>query len=169
MMDRIEHRLGAAGFEHYEVSNYARPGARAVHNTLYWTGAKYLGLGPGAHSFWHEGWRRGIRWEGRRDPEACFAAWSKRVRPGLPTRKDARIEQVERLTQRQLMTERFMCGLRFVDGVDLREPVFEGLMSAIAPGLEAAARRDWIRREGSRVRPTPMGMRFGDALAALFF
>ena len=44
-------RLTAAGFEHYEVSNYGLPGKRARHNSAYWSGARYLGLGPSAHGF----------------------------------------------------------------------------------------------------------------------
>ncbi|HEU4614789.1 MAG TPA: coproporphyrinogen-III oxidase family protein, partial [Kofleriaceae bacterium] len=44
--------LTAAGFEHYEISSYARPGRRAVHNSLYWRGAPFLGLGVGAASLW---------------------------------------------------------------------------------------------------------------------
>ena len=44
-------RLAAAGFEHYEVSNFGLPGRRSRHNSVYWTGAPYAALGPGAHAF----------------------------------------------------------------------------------------------------------------------
>jgi len=51
MYDRLSRRLTAAGFDHYEISNFALPGFRSRHNSGYWSGHPYLGLGPSAHSF----------------------------------------------------------------------------------------------------------------------
>ncbi|MCA1727792.1 MAG: radical SAM family heme chaperone HemW, partial [Actinobacteria bacterium] len=56
--------LGGAGYEHYEISNWARPGFRCLHNDGYWDGRPYLGLGAGAH-----GYRDGVRRWNVRPPE----------------------------------------------------------------------------------------------------
>ncbi|HBF33617.1 TPA: hypothetical protein DDW35_03540, partial [Candidatus Sumerlaeota bacterium] len=47
-------KLQDAGYDHYEISNYAKPGHRSRHNSLYWTQGEYLGLGTAAHSYWGE-------------------------------------------------------------------------------------------------------------------
>jgi oxygen-independent coproporphyrinogen-3 oxidase len=57
MYDRIRARLKEAGFIHYEISNFAKPGFECRHNLLYWTGGEYIGCGPAAHSHW-----KGVRW-----------------------------------------------------------------------------------------------------------
>lgn len=51
MYNRLIDKLTEAGFEHYEISNFSLPGFHSRHNTSYWSGAPYLGLGPGAHSY----------------------------------------------------------------------------------------------------------------------
>ena len=65
--------LSAAGYEHYEVSNYARPGFRAIHNSAYWRRVPYVGLGPSAHSF--DGQTR--RWNARE-----YQHWLDRILDG---------------------------------------------------------------------------------------
>lgn len=52
MYDRIRARLKGAGFVHYEISNFAKPGFECRHNQLYWNGGEYIGCGPAAHSHW---------------------------------------------------------------------------------------------------------------------
>ena len=92
--EMICRRLTAAGYEHYEVSNWARPGYRAKHNSAYWTRRPYVGLGPGAHSF--DGSERS------RNSETT-ANWT--------SEKETLDEEDER-------TEKIMLGLRTAEGVE---------------------------------------------------
>jgi len=95
--------LAAAGFEHYEVSNWAVPGRRSLHNLGYWQGRPYLGLGAGAHSF-----RRRRRWWNVHPPARYLAE----VAAGrLPTGGE------ERLGPEARRIERLLLGLRVADGV----------------------------------------------------
>lgn len=96
-------RLAAAGYRHYEVSNWARPGAECLHNLGYWHGRPYLGLGPGAHSS-----RDGRRWWTVRSPERYVAE----LRAGrLPLGGE------ERPGPEAARLERLLLGLRLSDGV----------------------------------------------------
>jgi len=168
MMDRIDARLRPHGYDHYEVSNYARPGFRARHNYFYWTGAAYLGLGPAAHSFVQRDWREGWRWENRHDVQQYLRAWPGSGK-GLPQPADPGIELVERLTSRQLFAERMMCGLRLREGVALDEPSLVQHRPELDRGVAAAIQRDWLHTDGVRMAPTAAGLRHADALAELFF
>ena len=110
-----------AGFEHYEVSSFARPGHRSRHNAAYWTGAPYLGLGPAAHSF--DGLRR---WAN----VSSLTRWAE----ALATGGDAR-EFVELLTPRQRELETLYLGLRRAEGVEAQHPLLAGPAAAVVEGL----------------------------------
>lgn len=102
--DRLMERMEQAGLDHYEISNFGKPGHHSRHNTSYWEGTTYLGIGPSAHSF--DGTSR--RWN-----VANNAAYTKALRAGSP------YWESETLTPAQRTNERLMTGLRTAHGVDL--------------------------------------------------
>lgn len=170
MMNRIEERLVAAGFEHYEVSNYALPGRRSIHNSLTWTGAPYLGAGPGAHSFARRGWGRGWRWASIPAPAQYLRAWAADWQPpGRPQIGDPTVSFGEYLTPRKMMTERMLSGMRMADGVGLDEPPLAPFRHEIDVAAAEACRRGWLTVQNARLLPTSDGLRNADALAELFF
>lgn len=97
--------LQAAGFEHYEISNFAKPGYRSRHNTSYWKGRNYLGLGPSAHSF---------NGQSRQWNISNNALYLTSIMQGtIPF-------EIETLTLRQQFNEYIMTGLRTLEGISLR-------------------------------------------------
>jgi oxygen-independent coproporphyrinogen-3 oxidase len=139
------------GYEHYEISNYARPGCRSRHNQLYWARREYLGLGPAACGFLGD-----VRYRNDRSVERYRARLAAGVLP---------IVEHERLTERQRLGERLMLGLRTADGVpgawlDARGGADAGLRARLAlwrrEGLLASA--------GDHVRLTERGFLVSDAL-----
>ncbi|TPV93090.1 MAG: coproporphyrinogen III oxidase family protein [Myxococcales bacterium FL481] len=125
---RAESQLVQSGFEHYELSNYARGRARSRHNEKYWTGQDYLGLGPSAASARHDA--RGGVWR-ETNPQGV-AAWLADAASRPPT--------AEHVTGEAAAAEALWLGLRRLEGVAL--PGF----LARHPGLEA----DWVRRRLAR-------------------
>jgi len=95
-------RLMSQGFAHYEVSNFALPTRESRHNSAYWTGEPYFGIGPAAHSF--DGSRR--RWNVK-----PYTEWLARLRSG-----DSVIEAEELLDSQNSAAERVYLGLRTRDG-----------------------------------------------------
>jgi len=102
-------RMRQAGFEQYEVSNYALPGFRSQHNYNYWCHANYLGFGPSAHSFWKEGSEPARRWWNVANLMNYIARLEKNTVP---------VASSELLEQKQMVTEKLFLGLRS-DGVEL--------------------------------------------------
>jgi oxygen-independent coproporphyrinogen-3 oxidase len=142
-------RLTAAGYEHYEVSNFARPGRRSRHNFTYWTGAPYVALGPGAHSFDPPVRRWNLRgWDAYRE-----AVLSGR----LP------IEGRETVEGETAALETAWLALRTDSGFPLGEA--DDAQRALAGAWE---RKGWAARRGDRVRLTAEGWLLLDRLAVDF-
>jgi len=139
--------LASNGFEHYEVSNYARPGRRARHNSSYWRHVAYDGYGPSAHSFDTQERRWNVR---------EFADWSRRVTEGGDPAGGTEV-----LTEESLETERIYLGLRTNDGVEL-DP---STLATDGEMLDRWASMGWALRDGNRIRLTPLGWLRLDALA----
>lgn len=130
--------LTANGYEHYEVSNFARPGRTSRHNQTYWTGAPYAALGPGAHSYSPPHRRWNVRsWEAYR--EALGAG-------RLPCQSS------EELGEEELELERIWLGLRCRTGYELRN-----LTSPQLRLLEGWAEEGLADLERDRVRLTARG------------
>ena len=149
-------RLGGLGYEGYEVSNFARTEVdRSRHNRKYWRHVPYLGLGPSAHSFdGRRRWWSVARWQ----------HWSDAIEGRTST-----VAEVERLTDRDLLLEAVMMGLRQRSGIDCAalESRF-GIDPAAANGgrIGAWERAGWLRISGRRLQPTLEGMARADRLAA---
>lgn len=132
---RADEVLTAAGFEHYEVSNYARSGARAVHNSAYWSHAPYVGLGPSAHEL-----RDGVRRWNRRE----YADWGNAVVEGLDP-----IAGSEVLSAEQRLLEDVFLGLRTADGIPGDENDGEFVREWVESG--------WANVSQHRIVLTPQG------------
>ena len=137
--------LADAGFEHYEVSNFARPGRRARHNSAYWTRVPYVGLGPSSHGF--DGVER--RWN-----EAAYAEWQRRIAAGFDP-----LAGRELLTPDDVAAERTYLGLRTNGGLALANEEVARVSAWIDQG--------WGKLDdGNRLVLTPPGWLRLDALAA---
>ncbi len=132
--------LEAAGYRHYEISNWAKPGFASLHNLKYWRREPYLGFGAGAHSF-----SGTERWANAHDA----AGYVNAVTAGrLP------VEQLEKLTAESALEEELFLGLRQLEGIDVARIEREygvSLDSRFARLTSAGL----IEREGSLVRLAP--------------
>jgi len=141
--------LVSAGFEHYEVSNFGRPGRRSRHNFVYWSGEPYAALGPGAHGYDPPHRRWNLRsWE----------AYQEAIRRGnLP------LDGEEVVSEEAAALERVWLGLRTVRGIP--ECDMTPVQRDLARLWEG---RGWARMDDSRLRLTPEGWLLLDRLAVDF-
>ena len=159
MEEMIEARLADAGFQHYEVSAFAKEGHECRHNLNYWHFGDYLGLGPGAHGKLTT--PDGVIREMRHKHPARYLEGAARG-DFVQERQVVRVEE--------LPFEFMMNALRLIDGVPA--PLFSertGLpLEVIAGQLERARRAELLDPGPDRLRPTARGLRFLNELLQLF-
>lgn len=113
MFRYLAEATSGAGYEHYEISNFALPGFRSVHNSSYWKGVPYLGLGPGASSY--DGRRI------RRTNPADLRLYLERFGGSCTSDSLCGYYLEEHLTDDELIEEYIMTRLRTIDGIGLEE------------------------------------------------
>ena len=155
LMDWMEQ----AGYEHYEISNFAKPGLRSKHNSSYWLGEKYYAFGPAAHSF--DGNRR------RRWNIANNALYIQSLQQGIIPFEE------EILTEAQQLNEYIMTSLRTMEGLDLDyvSKIFgEEKSSMIKVASSKYENRGKLKEVNRKLILTKEGKLFADGIAAdLFF
>ncbi len=139
--------ITGAGYEHYEVSNFARPGFRSRHNQVYWRNEPYYGFGASATSYLN-----GERARRVSSPRAYIDS--------ISSDEDA-IESSERLTGRALLAETIIQGLRMLEGIDLhrfRAETCADLDAEFAGEIAALEERGLVERSQGRLKVTHQGL-----------
>ena len=138
--EMAQEALGAAGYHHYEISNWGKPGFESRHNLKYWRREPYLGFGAGAHSF-----SGTERWANAHHAAAYVAA----VQSGrLP------VEQHETLTAGSALEEELFLGLRQLDGIDLAR-IEQEYGVTVTGRFDRLGSAGLVERQGSVVRLAP--------------
>ena len=157
MFDYILSELEKHGFEHYEISNFTKPGFESRHNLMYWDNAEYYGLGAGA-----SGYLSGMRYRNR----GPIQHYLKSIRE----KGHARLHE-EHLTPHEQMEEEMFLGLRKKTGVSIARfeekfgLSFQDCYGQIVQGL---IEEGLLQQEGDRIRMTKKGLFLGDTVAERF-
>lgn len=157
MYERARSILTDAGFEHYEIANFARQGHRSVHNSSYWTREPYLGLGSGAHSLWRE-----CRWSNFDDLERYIC----RMTRGLSVR-----DWEHAVTEDEAADETMWLGLRLLEGVS--DTLFQqrfgvSLAHVYAAEVDRLCSRGLVRWHGDALQLTERGVSLGNQVFSAF-
>ncbi len=154
----LMNQMEQAGYEHYEISNFSKPGKRSKHNSSYWQGKKYYGFGPAAHSY------DGIKRKWNVSNNALYIQSLK---------KNSIPSEEETLTSTQSINEYIMTSLRTIEGLDLEK--INSLFGTNHVNQLLNASKKYIQSEkiiqqNNRLILTKQGKLFADGIAAdLFF
>ena len=150
-------QLITAGFEHYEISNLAKPGCYAVHNTNYWRGVDYLGIGPSAHGFDGQN-----RYMNPANNALYMEVLSKNKLP----------EIVEELSLNDRFNEYIMTSLRTMWGTDLEKIKTDfgaDFLEETNHNLKAFEDKDWLVIQDDQIKLSENGKLFADHIASELF
>ncbi|HZH31723.1 MAG TPA: radical SAM family heme chaperone HemW [Pyrinomonadaceae bacterium] len=158
MYQLLIERTRAAGYEHYEISNFCLPGREARHNLKYWTNAPYYGFGSSAHSY--DGAR--LRWANERDAARYVE---------LVEGRGAAVVETNELSARDAGAEALFLGLRLMRGVNLethRARFGTDVRSEYAADLSRFREADLVELDGDRLRLTRSGVLLSNEVFAAF-
>jgi oxygen-independent coproporphyrinogen-3 oxidase len=152
MADFYDHaaaRLAAAGYDHYEISNWGLPGRHSQHNLKYWRRQPYLGLGAGAHSF-----NGSQRWANVHEPDRYVT---------LIERSGSAREQLANVFPPDALSEEFFLGLRQLEGIDFeriereydREPWMHDRLATLRQRIDQLRSDGFMEVDGTRLRIAP--------------
>ena len=149
--------LQAQGFEHYEISNFCKPGQYSKHNSAYWRGAKYLGIGPSAHSY---------NYETRRWNIANNALYTEAIEKGnIPAEQEV-LTETDRLNEYIMTSLRTMWGLH----LDRLNTIAQGAAAQIETLTAPFINKGWLTQTNGVLYLTPTGKLYADHIASeLFF
>lgn len=157
MHDYIVEKLPEAGYQRYEISNYALPGYESKHNLSYWQDVEYLGLGSGAHSYW-----QGTRYE---NPSSIDDYISALEAGKLPATLE---EQVDRQAH---MEEYCFLGLRTAAGIDknlFQQKFGVDLFKVYGRTIEKLMAQDLLQHTARGIALTTLGMKYGNQVFGEF-
>ncbi|PID56480.1 coproporphyrinogen III oxidase [candidate division KSB3 bacterium] len=162
-------QLTAAGYEQYEISNFARPGRRSQHNQIYWRNEDYLGIGAGAWSSLH-----GVRSGNYTDLDRYMAGASRlesEQTSGVAAPLPPTVEQYECLDHSRQIGESIMMNLRLIEGIDLqrfRQRFGVALEKRYARELEKLAPLGLLDMQDGFLRLSPRGLLLADEVCREF-
>ncbi|MCC8171256.1 MAG: radical SAM family heme chaperone HemW [Parabacteroides sp.] len=152
MFSRLIDVLTAAGFVHYEISNFGKPGYFSRHNSSYWTGRNYLGMGPSAHSF---------NGESREWNVSSLPAYMAGIEEGIP---DVTVERLDLYTR---YNEFVITGLRTMEGISmavLEEAFGRRLYDYCRCQAEKYLKEGLLQRDDNRLKLTRQGIFVSDGI-----
>lgn len=150
-------QLSESGYEHYEISNFARPGKQSIHNSNYWEGVNYMGIGPSAHSFNGES----RQWNVSNNSKYIRDIELKRI----PS-------EIELLSLDNRVNEYIMTSLRTSKGLNLQrisEKFGSDYATELRNGLEPFIDKGWIKLQEHIASLTLNGKLFADHIASELF